>query len=241
MLFIGVDGLSHRVLEKEDLPSFRGLMRKGYRKIRIREADAISAVMWNAIFAGIPPSQVTFRRYNLGDKVFGYEEIPFRRRFPWEIRRDIPAVAVPVVLPPYSNVRVDLVEKGLALDKEKCDENMFRIADTISEFDDGIAVFTEIDRVSHFHWGEEALLDSYRKLDSILGDLEKKGKGIVVFSDHGFRDMPKGRSILRREGGIKGDHDPVQLVVGTDRVEFTTDIYILMMETFKFSPFHTER
>ncbi len=233
MLIVGVDGLSHRFLERHrsDLPTLSRLMRMNYRLVELREEDALSAVMWNAVFAGIPPSQVPMRQYHIGERMVKYEDIPFRSRFLWE-RKKFVVISAPVVLPVYSNVPLDLVNRGLTLEKEECEENMQRILDVALKYqsDDMIVCFTEIDRVEHFWWGKPELIQTYKILDDILSQLLQLSKDYVVFSDHGFRDLPEEGGILDRSSGVLGDHDPVQLFMGTRKVEYTTDLYWMALK-----------
>jgi len=234
MILIGVDGLSHRFLEAhvQDLPFFRTMMKKNYNAIEIREDDALSAVMWNSVFAGIPPSQVPLRNYHIGDRMVKYDEIPFKKRYLWE-KRKFTVISAPVVLPTYSNINLDLVNRGLTLEKEECEENMHRIFDAAMNYKDGdlIVCFTEIDRVEHFHWNKPELLETYKLLDDLLKQLLEGYKGnFIIFSDHGFRDIPEEGGILDVSTGITGDHDPVQIFMGTKRVEYTTDLYWMVLQ-----------
>lgn len=68
-------------------------------------------------------------------------------------------------------------------------------------------VYTEPDRLQHLIWNEPTLLEHYRQLDEILGDVmayaEKQNAALFVVSDHGFGPISTFvhlNSILRDEG-----------------------------------------
>lgn len=68
-------------------------------------------------------------------------------------------------------------------------------------------VYTAPDRLQHLIWDETILLDHYKKLDKILGEVieytRKRGDTLYVVSDHGFGPIDKFvhvNAILRREG-----------------------------------------
>jgi predicted AlkP superfamily phosphohydrolase/phosphomutase len=67
-------------------------------------------------------------------------------------------------------------------------------------------VYTEPDRLQHLLWDEEVLLDHYKDLDAILGEVlaqADEGTTVYVVSDHGFAPIEKYvyvNTILREEG-----------------------------------------
>ena len=68
-------------------------------------------------------------------------------------------------------------------------------------------VFTAPDRLQHLLWDEDVMLDHYRDLDAVLGEVMEyvraKGANLFVVSDHGFGPISKCVSVnrvLEREG-----------------------------------------
>jgi len=68
-----------------------------------------------------------------------------------------------------------------------------------------ISVYTLLDRIQHFHWGEECIVDWYQKLDARLGELlldtgflSNKDNKLIVISDHGFCSFGEAKHCQRR-------------------------------------------
>jgi len=87
-----------------------------------------------------------------------------------------------------------------------------------------ISVYTLLDRIQHFHWGEECIVDWYQKLDARLGELlldtgflSNKDNKLVVISDHGFCSFGEAKvQTLPKEteqGTLKGDHHENALLI----------------------------
>lgn len=75
-------------------------------------------------------------------------------------------------------------------------------------------VYTEPDRLQHLIWEESALLDHYRTLDSILGEVieyvAERDANLFVLSDHGFGPVSKVislNSVLEQEGYLNRKDD----------------------------------
>jgi hypothetical protein len=87
-----------------------------------------------------------------------------------------------------------------------------------------VSVYTLLDRVQHFHWGEDCVLDWYAKLDQKIGQLlfdtgflEQKNNRLIVISDHGFCSFGEAKTQTLPEeteqGRLKGDHDENALLI----------------------------
>jgi len=61
-----------------------------------------------------------------------------------------------------------------------------------------ISVYTLLDRIQHFHWGEDCVLEWYRKLDDKIGKL--------LF---GTQTLP----LKTEQGELKGDHHENALLI----------------------------
>ena len=81
-----------------------------------------------------------------------------------------------------------------------------------------IAVYTLQDRIQHFHWGEDYVVEWYKRMDEKIGelifdtaflDVEVDNK-LIVISDHGFCSFGEAKvqtlPEYTKEGKLKGDH-----------------------------------
>ena len=80
-----------------------------------------------------------------------------------------------------------------------------------------VSVYTLLDRVQHFHWGEDCVLEWYQKLDCKIGELifdtgflETGDNRLIVISDHSFCSFGEARIQTLPEkteqSELKGDH-----------------------------------
>ena len=90
-----------------------------------------------------------------------------------------------------------------------------------------IVVFTLLDRIQHFHWGEDCVVEWYKKLDEKMGQLlfdtnflEEKDNKLIVISDHGFCSFGEAKiQTLPEEteqGRLKGDHHENALLIAVN-------------------------
>jgi len=245
LLLIGIDGFAHQLLENRSVnaPNLEELLKSNFKEFELKPEWALSAVMWNAIFSGKHPEELKDLRYTREDEdgkihIVKYEELPedLRKRYIWETlareRPDLKVVVVnaPVVLPPWSNVPIELEDSGVAVDYEPNIINMGITTETILrhyDADVGIVVFTEIDRISHFFWGEKEVFNAYENLDQLIGIIMEriKPENYMIVSDHGFRDLPKEEQrILRGGQQIKGDHSTTQIYAGSVEINRITEL-----------------
>ncbi|XOV80945.1 MAG: alkaline phosphatase family protein [Aestuariibacter sp.] len=88
-----------------------------------------------------------------------------------------------------------------------------------------ILVFTEIDRISHYFWGDEVLpgqtvLDAYKEIDTAVGDLldlTDEETLVVIASDHGFCLCEKDFNVhyfLEQAGLLQYKYVPLSTVNG---------------------------
>ena len=132
-------------------------------------------------------------------------------------KTDVRALQIPFVIPPYNfNCEYEPPEYGTSSDlnvlEKDTDAIVFKTLEILKESPDVFAVvFAALDKIQHFHWGESLILSWYKKMDEILGILEKYGEKLIVVSDHGFCDRGEARVKTLPEFGstgkeIKGDH-----------------------------------
>ncbi len=122
---------------------------------------------------------------------------------------------VPFVVPTF-NFGIDFkpVGFGLPTDEKEWQAELEQVTGKIKELiktdlDVLIAVYTLLDRVQHFHWGEDCMLDWYIKLDQKLGEvlfnsgfLADSDNKLIVVSGHGFAPSERRRyRLCRRRPG----------------------------------------
>lgn len=142
---------------------------------------------------------------------------------------------MPFVVPPYS-FGVDFRSVGFGLPanehewREELDQITEKTKELLSEKPDLlISVYTLLDRVQHFHWGEPCVLEWYKRLDDKLrellldsGFLDKKDNKLIIISDHGFCSFGEAKIQTlpqkTEQGELKGDHheNAILITVGVD-------------------------
>jgi hypothetical protein len=109
-----------------------------------------------------------------------------------------------------------------------------------------ISVYTFLDRVQHFHWGEDCVIDWYQKLDKKIGEiligtgfLGEKDNKLVVISDHGFCSFGEAetQTLPRQteEGEIKGDHHENALLITVNldyEIRRPQDVFFALVNEF---------
>jgi len=114
------------------------------------------------------------------------------------------------------------------------------------ELDVLISTYTLLDRVQHFHWGEDCVLEWYRKLDGKIGELifdtgflDNKQSKLIVISDHGFCSFGEAEiqtlPLKSEWGELKGDHHENALLITVNldrRIERPQDVFFALMEQF---------
>ena len=107
-----------------------------------------------------------------------------------------------------------------------------------------ISVYTLLDRVQHFHWGEDCVLEWYKKVDARLGELlfdtgflEDQRNQLIVISDHGFCSFgeAKVQTLPEKtaEGVLKGDHHENAFLVTVNldyNIEKPQDVFNALMQ-----------
>jgi predicted AlkP superfamily phosphohydrolase/phosphomutase len=250
MIIIGVDAASHNVIEPnlDKLPNISGLIREGsYRRIKLKEKP-LSISVWCSIFSGKMPDEHKHTDFMKDAVMKKRNEMDMD--FVWDILCsngiDVRAMQIPIFFPPY-NFRCEFVplKNGLSPDISDLEEDFERITDDSCRMlerkpDLFIVVYTMLDRLSHFHWGEPLILEWYRKIDSAIGRLAAYDNKVLIVSDHGFcswkesktntlkRFTPSGRE-------VKGDHSDISIVIerGVDfGITKPQDVFFAIMKEF---------
>jgi len=228
MFFVlGIDAATWSVVRPnlDKLPNFEKLTRMGKSKEIVLKEKPISPSVWCGMFSGKTPEEHGHEGFVAGGKLVRRENINVD--FIWDILhrqgKKVNVLNVPFVVPPYFfNVAFKPVGFGLPTSEKEWQEELERVTGKTKEIifqkpDLLISVYTLLDRIQHFHWGEDCVLDWYRKVDARMGELlfdtgflEEKQNRLVVISDHGFCSFgeAKVRTLPEQteQGKIKGDH-----------------------------------
>ena len=227
ILVLGIDAATWTVVRPnlDKLSTFRRLCEIGKCKELILKEKPISPSVWCGMFCGKTPDEHGHESFIMGDGLAKREDI--KVEFIWDILhregKTIKVLNVPFVVPPYSfGVDFKPVGFGLPTIEKEWQEELERITDKTQELlaespDVLISVYTVIDRVQHFHWGEDCVLQWYQKLDSKIGELifgngflSSSDNKLIVISDHGFCSFGEARIQTlpenSTEGRLKGDH-----------------------------------
>jgi predicted AlkP superfamily phosphohydrolase/phosphomutase len=240
MKVIGVDAATWDIIKphRDELPNFDRLMEECDHKTLTVDEKPKSAAVWTSIFTGKSQAEHGHQDFIVDDELQRRSDID--AKFVWERlddRMDVRVLQVPAVAPPLNwNTDYEPEGFGLSSDPEELEQDMDQLLEKskqVLEDDPDLfaVVFMQLDRISHFYWGEDIVLDFYRKMDDALGELLEyydfeSDEPLIVLSDHGFAEHGEGRvQTLPEEtpkGEIKGDHheDAVLMVNNLDIDEF---------------------
>lgn len=234
ILVLGIDAATWTVIGPNlaELQSFRRLCDIGNCKELVLTEKPISPSIWCGMFSGKTFEEHGHDSFAAGGRIVRREDI--KVDFVWDILQregqKVIALNIPFIVPPFSfGVEFKPVGFGLPMNEQEWQEELERVtAETMEllaqEPDVLIATYTFLDRVQHFHWGEECVLEWYRKLDSKLdellfdtGFLDNKSNKLIVVSDHGFCSFGEAKvqtlPLESESGQLKGDHHENALLI----------------------------
>jgi predicted AlkP superfamily phosphohydrolase/phosphomutase len=235
MIFIlGIDAATWTVVRPnlDKLNTFKKLCDIGKCRDLVVKQELISASIWCGMFCGKTPEEHGHHSYAIDGNIVKREDI--KVDFIWDVLdregKNVKALNVPFIVPPYSfNVDFKPVGFGLPTNEKEWQEELEKVTDKTKKLlDEGpdllVSVYTLLDRVQHFHWGEDCVLEWYRKLDDKMGEfffdtgfLEGKDNRLIVISDHGFCSFGEAKiQTLPEEtehGKLKGDHHENALLI----------------------------
>ena len=242
MIFVlGIDAATWTVIRPnlDKLPTFGKLCEVGNCRDLVITEKPISASIWCGMFCGKTFVEHGHDSYVVNGNIVKRKDI--KVDFIWDIlhRKGKRALVlnVPFVVPPYNfGVNFKPVGFGLPTNEKEWQEELDRITVNTKELlaqkpDLLISVYTLLDRIQHFHWGEECVVDWYQKLDARLGELlldtgflSNEDNKLVVISDHGFCSFGEAKvQTLPKEteqGTLKGDHHENALLI-TVNLDYT--------------------
>ncbi len=258
MIFVlGIDAATWTIIKPnlDKLPTFRKLCEIGRFQELVLNEKPISPSVWCGIFSGKTPEEHGHESYTTEDALVKREDI--KVEFIWDILqrqgKKVKALNVPFVIPPYSfQVNFRPIGFGLPTNEKEWQEELQIVTQKTKELlteklDVVISVYTFLDRVQHFHWGEDCVVDWYKKLDNKMGELlinsgflaEKRNK-LIVISDHGFCSFGEAKiqtlPFKSELGEIKGDHHENALLITVNvrhRIDRPEDVFFAIMEEYK--------
>ncbi|NOR78945.1 MAG: hypothetical protein GQ523_11160 [Methanophagales archaeon] len=247
-LVLGIDAATWSVITPNlsKLKNFKRLIDLGKNKTITLKEKPISASVWCGMFSGKLPAEHKHESYVVNDEIVKRADI--KVDFIWDILhargKNVKALNVPFVVPPYSfNVDFKPIGFGLPTNEKEWEEELERVTEETKFLmeekpDLLIAVYTLLDRIQHFHWGEDYVLEWYRKMDDKIGELifdtgflDGNNK-LIVISDHGFCSFGEAKVQTLPEhtdkGKLKGDHheDAFLVTVNVDYdIERPQDVF----------------
>ena len=234
ILVLGIDAATWTVIRPnlDKLPTFQKLCGIGKCQELILKEKPISPSIWCGMFCGKTPEEHGHGSFVAGDRLVRREDI--KVEFIWDILhrqgKKVKVLNVPFVVPPYSfGVDFKPVGFGLPTNEKEWQEELERVTEKTKELlaerpDLLISVYTCLDRIQHFHWGEDCVLEWYKKIDGKIGELlfgtgfiEEKDNKLILISDHGFCSFGEAKiqtlPLKSEWGELKGDHHENALLI----------------------------
>jgi len=234
ILVLGVDAATWTMIRPnlDRLSTFRRLCEVGSARDLVLTEKPISPSIWCGMFCGKTFAEHGHDSFAVGDRIVKREDI--KVDFIWDVLsregKIVKAVNVPFVVPPYSfGVDFEPVGFGLPTNDEEWQEELDTVTQTTKELmaqqpDVLISVYTFLDRVQHFHWGEDCVLEWYERLDARVGELlidsdflDSDSNKLIVISDHGFCSFGEAKvqtlPAKSEWGDLKGDHHENALLI----------------------------
>jgi predicted AlkP superfamily phosphohydrolase/phosphomutase len=234
---LGIDAATWTVVRPnlDKLSTFKKLCDMGKCLELVVKQELMSASIWCGMFCGKTPEEHGHHSYAVDGNIVKREDI--KVDFIWDVLdkegKKVKALNVPFVVPPYSfGVDFKSVGFGLPTNEKEWLEELERVTEKTKELlgespDLLISVYTLLDRVQHFHWGEDCVLEWYEKLDDKIGEflfdsdfLRNENNKLIVISDHGFCSFGEAKVQTLPEqtahGRLKGDHHENALLINVN-------------------------
>lgn len=235
MIFVlGIDAATWTVVKPnlDKLDNFRWLCEKGKSKELVLKEKPISPSVWCGMFCGKTPQEHGHEAFVVDGNIVKREDI--KVDFIWDIisreGKEVKALNVPFIVPPYCfGVAFKPIGFGLPTNEKEWQQELETVSAKTKELltqkpDVLISVYTLLDRIQHFHWGEDCVLEWYKKVDDKIGELvadsgflDDKSNSLIIISDHGFCSFGEAKiQTLPREteeGTLKGDHHENALLI----------------------------
>jgi len=257
ILVLGIDAATWTVITPnlDKLGNFRRLCDIGRSKELVLKEKPISPSIWCGMFCGKTFEEHGHDSFAVGGSIVKREDI--KVDFIWDILhregKNVKAFNVPFVVPPYSfGVDFRPVGFGLPTNEKEWQEELERVTEKTKELlaqrpDVLISCYTLLDRIQHFHWGEDCVLDWYKKVDDKLGELifdtaflDNKDNKLIVISDHGFCSFGEAKvqtlPLKSEAGELKDDHHENALLITVNlgfEIEKPQDVFFAVIKQFQ--------
>lgn len=231
---LGIDAASWTVVRAHlnELSTMRRLIELGRSKELILKEKPISPSVWCGMFSGKIVEEHGHENYVVNGELVEREDI--KVEFIWDLLqragKKVRVLNVPFVVPPYSfNADFKPVGFGLPTTETEWAEELERVTAKTKELlaekpDLLISVYTLLDRIQHFYWGDEYVVEWYKRMDEKLGELlfdtgylEGPNNKLIVISDHGFCSFGEAKiqtlPAQTEYGRLKGDHHEHALLI----------------------------
>ena len=252
---VGIDAATWTVITPNlnKLRNFKRLIEIGKSKTITLKEKPISASVWCGMFSGKLPEEHEHESYVINGEIVKREDI--KVDFIWDVLaregKKVRALNVPFVVPPYSfGVNFKPIGFGLPTNEKEWNEELERVTEKTKELlaekpDLLISVYTCLDRIQHFHWGEDYVVEWYKRMDDKIGELifdtgflDENNK-LIVISDHGFCSFGEAKvqtlPEYTEEGKLKGDHheDAFLVTVNVDyEINRPQDVFFAIKNFF---------
>jgi len=253
---LGIDAATWSIVTPNlhKLRNFKRLIEVGKSKELILKEKPVSASVWCGMFSGKLPEEHKHESYVVNGKIVKREDI--KVDFIWDVLhregKKVKALNVPFVVPPYSfGVDFKPIGFGLPTNENEWEEELERVTEKTKELlveekpDLLISVYTCLDRIQHFHWGEDYVVEWYKRMDNKIGelifdtgflDIEEDNK-LIIISDHGFCSFGEAKvqtlPEYTKEGKLKGDHHENALLITVNvdyEIERPQDVFFAIEE-----------
>jgi len=251
VIVIGIDAATWKVIKPnlKELPNFRKLIREGTAKsLVVEDKNILSPAIWCTIFSGKTSEEHGHFKFVEGGRLKKREELEVD--FVWDIldkEYDIKVLQVPIVIPPFNfNCEYKPIGYGVSYDLKELAEDTERLTLKSLEIlkrgsDIFIVVFSALDRIQHFHWGEPLVVDWYKKIDEIVGKIIPFGEKLIIVSDHGFCSRGEARVQTLPEKNykgepLKGDHHEEAILITKNidyKINSHKDIFSAIIKSLK--------
>lgn len=221
LLVIGIDAATWTIINNhlDELPTFKRLKQEANARTLTLDQKPWSASCWASMFTGKTPEEHGHTDFIEDDTIQTRDHV--NAEFIWDtLDQDgytVKALNVPFIVPPYNyNLSFDPPAHGAPTEPEEMDAEIKQVtakANQILDTEDldlFIACYVSLDKLQHFHWGDDIIPEYYKKVDEAIGTFIDKGNKLIIVSDHGFCD--KDEADIRTlpdetpRGEIKGEH-----------------------------------
>jgi predicted AlkP superfamily phosphohydrolase/phosphomutase len=226
---LGIDAATWTVVKPNlgKLRNFKRLIEVGKSKTITLREKPISASVWCGMFSGKLPEEHKHESYVVNGEIVKREDI--KVDFIWD-------VGLPTNEKEWEEELERVTEKTKFLMEEKPDLL--------------ISVYTCLDRIQHFHWGEDYVVEWYQRMDDKIGELifdtgfldANEDNKLIIISDHGFCSFGEAKVQTlpehTKEGklNLKGDHHENALLITVNvdyEIERPQDVFFAIREELR--------